>query len=125
MTRPGCSPGRVAAAPVWRSWGKVLGPVVTAGCLWLIFVTVSAWPNYLSYFNTASGGTERGHKYLLDSNVDWGQSLKQVADYVQTKRITNFESGQVFDFDWSRDGRELALIRGSESSDVIMIRNFR
>jgi len=39
--------------------------------------------------------------------------------------ITNFESGEIFDFEWSRDGRQLALTRGSESSDVIMIRNFR
>ena len=41
------------------------------------------------------------------------------------KQITNFESGQIFDFAWSHDGRQLALTRGSESSDVIMIRNFR
>jgi eukaryotic-like serine/threonine-protein kinase len=41
------------------------------------------------------------------------------------KQITNFESGQIFDFDWSRDGKLLALTRGSESSDVILITNFR
>jgi Tol biopolymer transport system component len=41
------------------------------------------------------------------------------------KQITNFESGLIFDFDWSRDGRQLALTRGSKSSDVILIRNFR
>ena len=41
------------------------------------------------------------------------------------KQITNFESGQIFDFDWSRDGKQLALTRGSESSDVILITNFR
>jgi len=41
------------------------------------------------------------------------------------KRITNFESGEIFDFEWSRDGKRLALTRGSESSDVIMIKNFR
>jgi len=41
------------------------------------------------------------------------------------KQITNFESGQIFDFDWSRDGRQLALTRGSESSDVVLISNFR
>jgi Tol biopolymer transport system component len=40
-------------------------------------------------------------------------------------QITNFESGQIFDFDWSHDGKQLALTRGSESSDVILIRNFR
>ena len=41
------------------------------------------------------------------------------------KQITNFESGQIFDFDWSRDGKLLALTRGSESSDVILISDFR
>ena len=41
------------------------------------------------------------------------------------KQITNFESGQIFDFDWSRDGKQLAWTRGSESSDVILITNFR
>jgi WD40-like Beta Propeller Repeat len=41
------------------------------------------------------------------------------------KQITNFESGQIFDFDWSRDGKELGLTRGTDSSDVILISNFR
>jgi eukaryotic-like serine/threonine-protein kinase len=54
------------------------------------------------------------------SNI-WRQNLVGGAP----KQITNFESGQIFDFDWSRDGKQLALTRGSESSDVIMMRNFR
>ena len=41
------------------------------------------------------------------------------------KQITNFKSGLNFDFDWSRDGKQLALTRGSENSDVILISNFR
>ena len=41
------------------------------------------------------------------------------------KQITNFESGQIFDFAWSHDGRQLALTRGNESSDVVLISNFR
>ena len=41
------------------------------------------------------------------------------------KQITNFESGLIFNFDWSHDGRQLAMTRGSESSDVILISNFR
>jgi len=41
------------------------------------------------------------------------------------KQITNFESGQIFDFAWSHDGSQLALTRGSESSDVVLISNFR
>ena len=41
------------------------------------------------------------------------------------KQITNFESGLIFDFAWSHDGRQLAMTRGSESSDVVLISNFR
>jgi Tol biopolymer transport system component len=41
------------------------------------------------------------------------------------KQITNFDSGEIFDFDWSRDGRQLALTRGSQSSNVILISNVR
>jgi Tol biopolymer transport system component len=41
------------------------------------------------------------------------------------KQITHFESGQILDFAWSHDGRQLALTRGSENSDVILISNFR
>jgi Tol biopolymer transport system component len=41
------------------------------------------------------------------------------------KQITNFQSGLIFDFHWSRDRKQLALTRGSQSSDVVMISNFR
>jgi len=37
------------------------------------------------------------------------------------QQITNFKSGLIFDFAWSREGKQLGLIRGSRSSDVIMI----
>jgi hypothetical protein len=32
-------------------------------------------PHYLSYFNRVAGGPEHGWKYLVDSNIDWGQDL--------------------------------------------------
>jgi serine/threonine protein kinase len=41
------------------------------------------------------------------------------------KQITNFKSDLIFSFDWSRDGKQLALARGATSSDVILISNFQ
>jgi eukaryotic-like serine/threonine-protein kinase len=41
------------------------------------------------------------------------------------KQITNFKSGLIFDFEWSRDGSQLGLTRGSLSSDVVLIGNFQ
>jgi len=41
------------------------------------------------------------------------------------KQITNFKSDLIFDFEWSRDGKQLALARGATSRDVILISNFK
>jgi 4-amino-4-deoxy-L-arabinose transferase-like glycosyltransferase len=44
-------------------------------CLWLAGTTLLHAPNYLSYFNLIAGGPSRGHEFLCDSNIDWGQDL--------------------------------------------------
>ncbi|HEX5042716.1 MAG TPA: glycosyltransferase family 39 protein [Candidatus Polarisedimenticolaceae bacterium] len=38
-----------------------------------------ATPGYLAYFNVLAGGARGGWRYLLDSNLDWGQDLKRLA----------------------------------------------
>ena len=40
-------------------------------------------------------------------------------------QITNFASDLIFNFAWSRDGKQLLLIKGNITSDVILISNFR
>ena len=42
---------------------------------WNAFETFVTWPGYLSYFNEFAGGAAGGHRYLIDSNLDWGQGL--------------------------------------------------
>jgi len=44
-------------------------------CSWLVIVSLWNAPNHLSYFNEIAGGPEKGHEFLCDSNVDWGQGL--------------------------------------------------
>jgi eukaryotic-like serine/threonine-protein kinase len=39
--------------------------------------------------------------------------------------VTDFTSGHIFDFAWSRDGKQLLLSKGEETSDVLLISNFR
>ena len=41
------------------------------------------------------------------------------------KQLTDFKTDQIFWFAFSRDGKQLALSRGTETSDVILIRDFR
>jgi eukaryotic-like serine/threonine-protein kinase len=40
-------------------------------------------------------------------------------------QLTDFKTDQIFWFDLSRDGKQLALSRGTQTSDVILIRDFR
>ncbi|MEJ7578632.1 MAG: hypothetical protein WKF74_16670 [Pyrinomonadaceae bacterium] len=54
------------------------------------------------------------------SNV-WFQPM----DGGRPKRLTNFRTGQIFAYDWSRDGKQLACARGTETRDVILIKDFR
>ena len=41
------------------------------------------------------------------------------------KQVTNFKSEQIFSFDWSHDGKQLALARGTRSHDAILIGDFQ
>jgi len=41
------------------------------------------------------------------------------------KRLTEFKTDQIFQFDFSRDGKQLALSRGTQTSDVILIKDFK
>ena len=56
--------------------------LVVAILLWHVFSSVHAFPNYISYANEAFGGTQNAYKYVGDSNVDWGQSLKEIRKYL-------------------------------------------
>ena len=52
--------------------------------LWQLVTTVTARPGLLAYANEAWGGPSETHLYLSDSNVDWGQQLKAVRNYLET-----------------------------------------
>jgi Tol biopolymer transport system component len=57
-----------------------------------------------------------------DGNLNiWSESLSSSSP----KQITAYDSDQVFDFDVSRDGKQLVLTRGTTVSDVVLIRGFK
>ena len=41
------------------------------------------------------------------------------------RQVTHFTSGRIFDFSWTRDGKQLLLSKGDITSDVVLISNFR
>ena len=58
---------------------------------WLAIGMVRIAPDYLAYFNELVGGPDKGYRYLVDSNLDWGQSFKELAQYQ-----AEHETGPIF-----------------------------
>ncbi|HTP08115.1 MAG TPA: hypothetical protein VMP08_07690, partial [Anaerolineae bacterium] len=56
---------------------------------WQIVGTLRIYPYYFTFFNEIAGGPERGRYLLSDSNLDWGQDLVGLKDYVDQQHITN------------------------------------
>jgi Tol biopolymer transport system component len=51
----------------------------------------------------------------------WAQPI----DGSPPKQLTNFASELIFGFDLSRDGKQVAMDRGTRSSDVVLMSNFK
>lgn len=56
-----------------------------------------------------------------DNQGSVGNIWSQAIDGSALKQLTKFDADRIFWFDWSRDGKELALARGTAASDVVMI----
>ncbi len=51
-------------------------------CGWLLIGTLFISPNYLACFNVPDG-----HRYLVDSNLDWGQNLWQLREWMEDSGV--------------------------------------
>lgn len=45
------------------------------------------FPHYLAYFNEFIGGPKNGYRWLVDSNLDWGQDLKALKKYLKQRKV--------------------------------------
>lgn len=72
----------------WLQTVKFLkAPLVAFLTAWLVAETISIYPHYPAYFNQLAGGPANGYIYVADSNLDWGQDLKRLAQYVEVNKI--------------------------------------
>jgi len=60
-------------------------------------------PDYLAFFNVVSGGPGNGPRYLVDSNIDWGQDVKKLKKWLEahgthTAFIAYFGNAQMPDY---------------------------
>lgn len=58
---------------------------------WYIYESISIYPYYLTYFNQVAGGASGGYRYVVDSNLDWGQDLIRLNRWLEQNNITKIE----------------------------------
>ena len=68
--------------------GKRKMPLVfIAALVFHAYSVLSVHPSQLAYFNELVGGPKYGYKYLVDSNLDWGQDLPGLKQYMDENDI--------------------------------------
>ena len=80
-----------AVADLWRQGSRIARGGLMILALWSLWSTLSVWPHYLAYFNELAGGPKNGHKVLLDSNLDWGQDLKGLKQWIDRNGVTKVQ----------------------------------
>lgn len=59
--------------------------------MWYIIEALIISPHFIAYFNEFVGGAKNGYKYVVDSNLDWGQDLKRLAKFVEENNINKIK----------------------------------
>ena len=70
---------------LFKTWLKSI--VVIVLLLWYMMSSLSIFPHSLAYFNEFAGGSVNGRNLVVDSNLDWGQNLYALQDYVGKNNI--------------------------------------
>jgi hypothetical protein len=65
----------------WLSW------IVGLCLLSLGLATLNVYPHFLAFFNVLAGGPENGWRWLVDSNIDWGQDLGQLKEWMDDHNV--------------------------------------
>jgi hypothetical protein len=85
--------GGLALATLMMGTAKWARAAAAVSCIWVVVAAFGVYPDRLAYFNESAclltnpgeigidGGTRCGPAWLDDSNVDWGQGLKQLKDW--------------------------------------------
>lgn len=68
-------------------WFKIKVSLLIFLIAWQAFSVISIYPHFLSYFNESIGGPKNGYLYAVDSNLDWGQDLLRLRDWIEEEKI--------------------------------------
>jgi len=66
---------------------KPLAIAVVALLLWNAVESAIACPNQIAYYNTLFKDPAKRYRYLADSNLDWGNELYALRDFMKSRQI--------------------------------------
>jgi hypothetical protein len=78
-------PGGYALATMGMSATRGLRYAALVLGLWAVTSSLSAHPDYIGYFNEIAAGEPE--RFRVDSDLDWGQNMKRLADWIRNKGI--------------------------------------
>ena len=84
---PASESAGASPAPSARDWLKPRYLLALFLLGWFCVESALVCPHHLAYFNEVAGGPKGGVNWLADSNLDWGQDLKRLQDYVERNRV--------------------------------------
>ena len=68
----------VAQSAAGAERSRALAAGIALLLFWHVAENVRAYPAYISYFNQLIGSHRNADKFLIDSNLDWGQDLRRL-----------------------------------------------
>ena len=69
--------------------------------------------------------TPDGHSLAYIDEKDFSRIVSHPIDNSSPKPLIDFRPDRIFSFAWSRDGKQLALARGTVNTDVVLISNIK
>jgi len=67
--------------------------------LWTAASSVAAHPDYLAYFNEIAAS--RPERFLVDSDLDWGQDMKQLSAALRERHVQQFHMAALYSGDYA------------------------
>jgi hypothetical protein len=84
-------PAILAIAGIGLAWLFAKGGARRVGAvllgIWLIGSTCTVLPDPLAYFNEIAGGPRGGERFLIDSNLDWGQDERRLERWIRNRSV--------------------------------------
>ncbi|HVC92269.1 MAG TPA: hypothetical protein VND64_01200, partial [Pirellulales bacterium] len=81
-----------AASEAGTGWPRRIVAIgVVAGVGWTAVSSVRVWPNGLCFINEFWGGPQSGHLCLSDSNYDWGQGVRELAQWQRDEGLEQLD----------------------------------